>query len=254
MPKTSEAFGTTESGTTRATRLLLVVLGVATLVCIAVLVGLALQGVDARALRIEIAKVALQVVAVAVIGTLLTFLLKLREELRADAQRELDELRGQRNSQDDRLTAALNDIVVAYNQVKRIRRSVRAGDDQEAGRAGDGRPTWLVELDDQQLEFERLLRIAPLIDDILASRSIQGIDGPLREVEDFLRGITKIGNVPSPQDLQTSSFREGVSVHIDDMVERLTGALLITGRSIEPRPTGGEAQSARPRSQAETSR
>jgi hypothetical protein len=253
MTKDTEPRVTTESGATRATRLLLVVLGVATLVCIAVLVALALQGMDARALQIEIAKVALQVVAVAVIGTLLTFLLKLREELRADAQRELDELHSQRNRQDERLTAALNDIVVGYNQVKRIRRSVRAGDDQEAGGAGSGRPPWLVELDDQQLEFERLLRIAPLIDDILASRSIQGIDGPLRQVEDFLRGITKIGNVPSPQDLQTASFREGVSVHIDDMVERLTSALLTTGRSIEPRPTGGEAHSARPYSRAERS-
>jgi hypothetical protein len=145
-------------------------------------------------LRYELAKTCLQVLAVAFFGglaTMATFNFQYRRtqeadrfRQRADAEREkarmaaeaydqkmaewrreIDDLRDDRRRRDEQLRPIVEETLAAYNRVKRIRRLLAAETNDEAGRhltrvVYDKHMDHLI---DEQLAFERLKRLTPLI-------------------------------------------------------------------------------------------
>jgi hypothetical protein len=125
-------------------------------------------------LRYEVAKTCMQVLAVVFFGalaTIATFTFQ-RSRAQEDSHLEQDRLRHdnalqQRRSEDDQLRSIMDDTLASYNRIKRIRRLLRA-----ETRDGDTRHITLTIYDkhmggliDEQLEFERLKRFTPFIND-----------------------------------------------------------------------------------------
>jgi len=111
----------------------------------------------------ELAKTSLQVLAVAVIGTLAalaTFTFQLSRTQEAEHARERGELR---TRQDAVLRSMLEDTLAAYASVKRVRRLLQAKN-YVTLRVQDYDEHMSV-LIDEQLAFERLKKIAVIIDD-----------------------------------------------------------------------------------------
>jgi hypothetical protein len=156
---------------------------VAGLVAIAVLSGIVLawawSGKPANnTLRYELAKTAMEVIAVASLGSLAalaTFIFQhsrtredeLRDRKLEQWRRHSDYLRDKRGRQDDLLRSLLQETLIAYNRVKRVRRllSAEITDKAEGHVTLDGHDKHVTGLIDEQLEFEKFKRLAPFLDD-----------------------------------------------------------------------------------------
>jgi hypothetical protein len=118
-------------------------------------------------LRYELAKTAMQVFAVAVLGSVAavaTFVFQ-NSRLKQIERREREEDR--RARQDDLLRSLLQETLATYNQVKRTRRllTARIRDDRGGHVRLDDYDEHMTDLMDSQLQFEQLKRRAPFIDD-----------------------------------------------------------------------------------------
>src|SRR5512133_1543130 len=138
-------------------------------------------------LRYELAKTAMQVIAVASLGglaALATFTFQrsrtredeLRDRNMEQRRRRVENSRDKRDRQDDLLRSLLRDTLTSYNRIKRVRRLVDAETKDDAG----GHVTLAVydkhmtSLNDEQLEFEKFKRLAPFIDDKRLNPSADG--------------------------------------------------------------------------------
>jgi hypothetical protein len=154
----------------------------------------------ASSLEFEAAKACLQILAVGVIGAAVGVVIKSRDdriaqarretELKAEARQRETELKAEarqhahdhlldvRQREDDFLMGMLNELLDAYNDVKSIRRLLDAETRDAANRRAITIAIYdklLRDLNDQQLRFERLARLAPLCDE-RASRLDSGAE------------------------------------------------------------------------------
>lgn len=147
-------------------------------------------------LRYELAETCMQVLAVAFFGGLATIATfnfqyyrtqeadRIRQKAEAEREaariaaesydqkmaewrRDVDDLRDERRRRDEELRPIVEETLGAYNRVKRIRRLLAAETNDEAGRhltrvVYDKHMDRLI---DEQLAFERLKRLTPLIND-----------------------------------------------------------------------------------------
>jgi hypothetical protein len=125
----------------------------------------------------ELAKSGLNLVVVTIIGTAISLLVKKAEERRASLRRR-DEVRVQ----------VLNDIITCYNQVKSVRRNLRALGlrDLKTPLTGDqvkGLQLQLSRLNDAQLMFEALNRGT---NETRPFDAIANIHSKLEQVEQYL--------------------------------------------------------------------
>jgi hypothetical protein len=171
-------------------------LGVIFVVSVIVLIVAWSGNPSSDTLRYELAKTCMQVLAVAFFGglaTMATFNFQYyrtqeadHSRQRAEAEREearmaaeahdqkmaewrgdVDDLRDERRRRDEQLRPIVEETLAAYNRVKRIRRLLAAETNGEAGRhltrvVYDKHMDCLI---DEQLAFERLKRLTPLIND-----------------------------------------------------------------------------------------
>ena len=214
-------------------------------------------------LRYEVAKTALQVIAVAGLGSLAalaTFTFQhsreqeiaQRDDRRARLRRGVENARDTRARQDDLLRALLQETLVAYNSVKRLRRLLRAETayhDRGPVRL-DVYDRHMADLIDQQLKFEQLKRRAPFIADERLRPSATGSpDSPVKtsyeKIEKYLNKVIgeyegkphlvvadptglPLNALPKLSAFLGSDFASNVSNQIDTLIETLQAALLQT--------------------------
>ena len=156
----------------------LVLIAVAAIAAVLLVAGLNPQ---ANTLQFEVAKTALQVIGVAVIGGVLTLatstyqgVRKLRDEqqqkikdqeseARIDRERKIEALRVERERKDDAIRATMQATLATYNSVKRVRRLIKA--QVRGGIERSSYDEYLSRIIDLQLEFEQYARLAPFIAD-----------------------------------------------------------------------------------------
>jgi len=135
-------------------------------------------GPTQNTLPYELAKTAMQLIAVAGLGSAATIAVySFQEATRqaAEDRRDRDEqqrqkedrLRDERTRQDELVRSTIVTTVKTYNNVKSIRRRLRAAtQDAETRRVTlETYDRYLPDLIDQQLQFEELKRLSPLIGD-----------------------------------------------------------------------------------------
>jgi hypothetical protein len=220
-------------------------------------------------LRFEIAKTAIQLIAVAGIGSLAalaTFTYqqgRLREsaEWERRAQRhqdDLDRARDARERQDELVRSIIDEALTAYNAVKRARRLLRAAvgnSGENIGTVGgDAYNTLMVEVIEQQLQFEHFARMAPLIRHAaLSSPPESGKGGApdsggtaavhqhLRNIEGYLNIIIReytanrnnvmtkpvlLIDLPKLAGFVGDEFEAGIATQMDGILVTLQAALL----------------------------
>jgi hypothetical protein len=161
------------------------------LIAVAVAVWAASSEPSRNTLRYELATIAMQVVAVAVLGGLATLATAMfRDSLKRDAEQR-DAAAARRRQQDDLLRGLLDETLTAYNRVKRIRRLLSAFTAEGSGRITlDVYDEQMRALMDQQLEFERFKRHSPFIDDerlrLTALPSSSVLTEHYRKIEKYL--------------------------------------------------------------------
>lgn len=113
------------------------ILGAIAAAAIGVFIGVALNEPMPNTIPAEVAKSALQVVSVAVIGAVVGWVTFAVQKAYENAQKDKDQRieawlredanrRDERKRQDDALRSLLNDTLTAYNAIKRERRLLRA--------------------------------------------------------------------------------------------------------------------------------
>jgi len=170
-----------QSGTRRNSLLALLLLALISLLTLIFAWAGSPQG---NTLRFELAKTAMQVLAVAVLGSVATLAVsayqqsqtqdaKRRDQKLEHWHRHVENAKDKRTRQDDLLRSLLQETVVTYHRVKRLRRLLAAETKDSAG-GHISRATYdkhMAELNDAQLEFEKYTRLAPFIDDDRLERS-----------------------------------------------------------------------------------
>jgi hypothetical protein len=197
-------------------------------------------------LEYELAKIAMQVVAVAVLGGLATIATAIfQESFKREATRQ-DALVEQRRKQDDLLRELLDETLTAYNRVKRVRRLLAAHTADGTGRITlDVYDEHMSTLIDQQLEFEKIKRRSPFIDDArLRSTALPGAsvltDG-YEKIEKYLNRVideyesNRASVVSARHGLPVcrfdklagfigDAFKAGAADRIDEIITALQGA------------------------------
>lgn len=129
-------------------------------------------------LGFELAKTSMQSLGVIVVGAMAgiaTFTYQhkrlraaeLLDEQHEDRRREVDRIRDERHRQDELLRSVLNDTLAAYHAVKRTRRllDAEAGPEQKGPVSFEIYDRYMLGINDEQLEFEKLKLLADIIDD-----------------------------------------------------------------------------------------
>ncbi|MGX1561274.1 hypothetical protein [Streptomyces sp. NPDC055506] len=236
------------------------------IVAIAVLAWAWSASPQSNTLRYEVAKTSLQVLAVAILGSLATLATlsftqsRTRKEDLHDKklerwQRRVSDRRDKRHRQDELLRSTLQATVTSYNRVKRVRRLLLAETQGSSGRSItiETYDKYMAVLIDQQLEFEQFTKLAPLINDerlnaaaVAASVEIKtgnSLAKHYSEIEVFLNRVideyqtqrySMAGGSTFPVFhlprltgfLSKEEFSPGVSTHIASIVEALQVALL----------------------------
>jgi hypothetical protein len=185
----------------------------------------------ANTLEYELAKIAMQVVAVAVLGGLATAATTYFHDSQMQKAAERDADAEKRRRQDDLLRDLLDQTLTAYNRVKRIRRLLGAYTADGAGRITvalyDEHMSTLI---DQQLEFEKLKRRSPFIDDerlraAVLSKSSLLTDG-YGDIEGYLNDV--IAEYEGNRHLVLAQ-REGLPVSRLDKLAGFIGHAFVAG-------------------------
>jgi hypothetical protein len=110
-----------------------------------------------------------------------------QDEARRDVEIRIDE----RRRQDEQVSVILNDTLEHWLAVKRIRRELEAATYTGSGASItlDDYDRYLHELNKQQLAFERLTKIAPLLKKIPHLSEPDSLEHLLRRIEDFLNDV-----------------------------------------------------------------
>lgn len=150
------------------------VLVIVAVAALALLLGAASGNPASNTLRYELAKTALQIIAVAVVGgvvTIATFTYQSSRTQHIEQQnRRLEERRNRierardkRDRQDDALRSTLHATLASYNGIKRVRRLVKAESREMI--TLEAYDTYMLRIIDLQLDFEQYARLAPFIMD-----------------------------------------------------------------------------------------
>ena len=175
---------------------------------VAVVLILALAAIPSSrdAMLFEMSKAAIGIVPVAFFGVLIAELVRKRDDQRAREEKERDALRAREEKERDALRELernrdeyrrrfLNDVVVAYNRIKGVRRNLRAAG---LGPTGSGPLTaekldqldaQLAALNDSQLELERLKREVESRSDVFPGAI--DIHAGLMMLEDYANAVIK---------------------------------------------------------------
>lgn len=129
-------------------------------------------------LGFELAKTSMQALGVIVVGAMagiatFTYQQKrlraaeIRDEQHDDWRREVDRIRDERHRQDELLRSVLKDTLAAYHAVKRIRRLLDAetGPERKGPVSFESYERYMLAINDEQLEFEKLKMLADIIND-----------------------------------------------------------------------------------------
>jgi hypothetical protein len=204
---------------------------------------------------LEVTKGCIQVLTVAVFGSVAAIAVKVLEERHAARRREIEEERAEELREGEFLSEVMNKTITAYNIVKHSRRRLdaesRGAEGRKLGIASYDRH--LMVLDVQQLEFESLKRVAPICEERIRANLDSDCPGTartkpfaqhFREIEDYLRRLGKeyqqsrhrvleMGVVPlaTLQKLQafieeTDKFRRSASESVAEIVTTIQAALL----------------------------
>jgi hypothetical protein len=228
------------------------------------------RGAAANTPSFELFKMGVQLIAVAGLGTIATLIVQLLLEStraaaaarkaaddRADAR--VRELLDQRTKRDDLLRSTCEQTVAAYNNVKRIRRRLRAAtgfiyaaDPQRlAGKGNKITATTYTEymnaLIDEQLQFEAFKRLSPVlpVDELKeAYRKIEVYLGKI--IEEFETACSAVAAAPDGFDLRElrslydflsqQTFYASVATPVGSIVYTTQNALL------QPLDTGDGAE------------
>ncbi len=127
-----------------------------------------------RSLWIEVAKTSLQVIAIAVIGGLVSLLTFSYQQRRLAVAKDLEVRRDERSRADELLRSTLEETLRSYNRVKRIRRLLDAdtGPPDHRDISIEVYDRHLRELVDHQLAFEQFKRSAFQIDDVIVRQEL----------------------------------------------------------------------------------
>lgn len=135
------------------------------------------QGSKRDEIMLEVAKGCIQVSGVAIVGGIVAFILNRYQRLQLEEENERyrnqDDLRhrnergaDERRRQDEFLREILHDALAAYHAVKRVRRLQKIEFGKEQTDSSLTRIYELIlELNDEQLKFERLKVVAKLVND-----------------------------------------------------------------------------------------
>jgi hypothetical protein len=156
---------------------------------------------EANTREFELLKACSSVFVIAVVGGLATFafgILQREHDRRQDEARRDVEIRiDERRRQDEQVSVILNDTLEHWLAVKRIRRELEAATWTGSGASItlDDYDRYLHELNKHQLAFERLKKIAPLLEKIphVSEPSLAGnsdsLEKLLHGIEDFLNDV-----------------------------------------------------------------
>ena len=234
--------------------------GIATVGLLTTVIAVALGGTDKETLQFEIAKMGVQLIAVAGVGSVATLAVQLflesvrsasaaRQQSDQDEQRRIDRLRDERRRRDDLLRSTLELSVKTYNSVKCIRRRLRASTGFKWNPGSEvpvARSNWITaapyslfvhELIDQQLQFEELRRLSPLLGLRDVPSKYAAIESYLgATIAEFEEMSVAVGGDPTGFDLQKlprlydllsqQSFYDEVSLRLKAITYALQTALL----------------------------
>jgi hypothetical protein len=202
---------------------------------------------EPNTLKYELAKIAMQVVAVAVLGGLATVATAIFQESFKQQATRRDAFVEERRRQDDLLRDLLDETLTAYNRVKRIRRLLAAQTADGTGQITlDVYDEQMSSLIDQQLEFEKFKRRSPFIDDerlhtpALPNASV--LTDSYTEIEKYLNRVIDeyesnrnlllehgellpVGRFGKLAGFIGDAFNEGAADRIDKIIEALQGAI-----------------------------
>jgi hypothetical protein len=228
------------------------VTGLVLLVAIGVSVGLFAWGTDPEtgSLRFELAKTSMQMVGITLVGAvaaIAVFALQQtiadgikqqvedREDRRERERQTRDLQLEQRARQDDLVRSMLGDTLDAYHGVKTVRRELRA----LVGRKGSTALTikdyhrWMRAISEHQLEFEELMRRAPLTNDALDGLALPAsVPGENDKYDD--------------DDASVGGRYRAIETYLNDLIaerRKVTGTLIaagdeaISGAEVLPRLT-----------------
>lgn len=214
---------------------------------VAVLVGIGVQHPRPNTLSYELAKACMQVLAVVVLGGVLSLASVAYQLRQQERQRGEDQRRDARKRSDALIRETLSDVLSSYHAVKRGRRTMQTWrwDPQQRGDLVETYDTQMGVINDAQLDFERLKRTAITlsscgIDVSRLRNSYSVIEKYLNRMLDDWRNYRR-DMVESPSQPHLTSerlarldafindhrdFREGIAGPIGEAVAELQNALL----------------------------
>jgi hypothetical protein len=246
----------------------LIVLATITVVSLIVLIIVWRLHPSRDSLGFELAKTSMQALGVIVVGAMAgiaTFTYQhkrlraaeIRDQQHEDWRREVDRIMDERRRQDELLRSVLNDTLAAYHAVKRTRRLLAAetGPEQKGPVSFEIYDQYMLSINDEQLEFEKLKMLADIIDDSRLPRTppwpdarekdkdkaplvamFSKIEHSLNELVDEYKDrrleVKQAGSIPLPQLTQATlfvtshGFRAAISRPKDAVVKLLQTALL----------------------------
>ena len=213
---------------------------------------------EANTPEFELLKACLSIIVIAIGGGLATFAFgnlqkehdrrqddkqRKRDRRQDEAQRDMEIRIDERRRQDEQVSAILNDTLDHWLAVKRIRRELEAT--TRTGSGGsitlDDYDRYLHELNKQQLAFERLKKIAPLLDEKIPHVSEPSPAGKSDSLEQLLHDIEEFLN-DVVDEYQRSRYVVAEAGKID-LVDLDKHTKALPGRS--ERPPGGELPAQR---------
>lgn len=151
---------------------------------------------EANTREFELLKAFFSIIVIAGVGGLATFafgiLQRERDRRQDEARRDVEIRIDERRRQDEQVSVILNDTLDHWLAVKRIRRELEAATWTGSGGSItlDDYDRYLHELNKQQLAFERLTKLAPLLDEKIPHMSEpNSLERLLRGIEYFLNDV-----------------------------------------------------------------
>lgn len=181
-------------------------------------------------MRIEAGKAALQILVTAIAGTVFGIIVFLFQEnhkrnldavqRRSDARREIwmrtvEDIKDERRREDELLHRTLDESIAAYNQVKSIRRMLKAetlvGKQRRITSVTHAR--YMERLNELQLEFERLKTGAPLVKNVFDTRAKKSAKQhePPKNVSENLDPVTTFREIESYLNLVIGEYERNRS-------------------------------------------
>lgn len=189
--------------------------------------------------RLEVTKASLQVLGVAILGGLAAISFAGIRQRWADEQKGREERAERWRREGEALKALAEDTIQAYNRVKSIRRALRNDINTHNASRDNDFQQHLAELNDVQLEFERLRRIVPFsaldqratevgiragneIQNKQVPKTVAGLCDEYGHIVRFLGNVLEVWESARdcPKQIPDPSFSGDGSGHLGDLLHR----------------------------------